>query len=185
MAEGQDLSKTKNYHLLLLFSACKYMNTQIKDLIEQTQERYLGMHEKPSSSYLNAEELGSLSSYVQSLPERLAVYKLLRDREVEILQSVADRIEREMPQADVADVERGIKNLILVVRYCAMAMTLNDESFLEEKLLKWMGRVARPNTRQIDAVLYKLLNQVLNQELTSSQLGLLQPLISKAQATLT
>lgn len=150
------------------------MDTKIKDLIEQAQERYL-----------RSDELGLLEAYVRSLPERLKLYQLLRDRELEILQSVADQVEGEIPSAEVANIESGLKNLLLVMRYCAMSMLLNDENFLKQRLLNWLEQImAQRDLRRINEALYKLLNQVLRQELSSSQLALLQPLITAAQVTL-
>jgi hypothetical protein len=136
------------------------MDAKIKDLIEQAQD-------------------------VKSLPERLTLYKLLRDREIEILQKVADRAEIELNKTDTADIESGIKNLILVMRYCAMGMLLNDENFLKQRLLRWLEQImALKEMRQINDVLYKLLNQILRQELSTHQLSLIQPLITTAQVTL-
>ncbi|CAN1213376.1 hypothetical protein TUMEXPCC7403_24435 [Tumidithrix helvetica PCC 7403] len=150
------------------------MSSQVQDLIDQANERYLG-----------TEEIGLLQSYVTSLPERLALYKLLRDRELEILQAVADRVEEEMPKQDTADLERGIKNLVLVMRYCAMSMLLNDENFLKQKLLGWLEQImSAHDLRRLNETLYKSLNQVLKKELSASQLALVQPLITAAQVTL-
>jgi len=150
------------------------MDAKIKDLIEQAQDRYL-----------KSDELDLLDGYVKSLPERLTLYKLLRDREIEILQKVADRAEIELNKTDTADIESGIKNLILVMRYCAMGMLLNDENFLKQRLLRWLEQImALKEMRQINDVLYKLLNQILRQELSTHQLSLIQPLITTAQVTL-
>jgi hypothetical protein len=150
------------------------MNTEIKDLIERAQDRYL-----------ETEELDLLEDYIQSLPERIDLYKLLRDRELDIMQSVADRTEGELPQIVAADLERGIKNLILVTRYCAMGMLLNDEDFIKVRLLKWLEQiVSQFDMRSLNDTLYKSLNQVLKEELSAEQLGLLQPSITSAQVTL-
>ncbi len=150
------------------------MDTKLKDLIEQAQERYL-----------KSEELGLLENYVHSLPDRLTLYKLLRDREVDILQKVADQIPNELPKVEESEVERGIKNLLLVLRYCAMGMLLNDENFLKQRLLKWLEQIMSVHDmRRLNEAMYKLLNQALRQELTPSQLALLQPLITTAQVTL-
>lgn len=150
------------------------MDTNIKDLIEQAQDRYL-----------KSDELGLLNDYVQSLPERLKLYQLLRDREIDILQKVADQTEIELPKTATVEIEHGIKNLILVLRYCAMGMLLNDENFIKQRLLRWLEQVmALQDMKQINEILYKQLNQVLRQELKASQLSLLQPLITTAQVTL-
>jgi hypothetical protein len=150
------------------------MNIEIQELIERAQE-----------SYLEAEELDALGTYVESLPERIDLYKLLRDREVDIMQAVADRTEGELPKVTEEDLERGIKNSILVFRYCAMGMLLNDEEFIKVRLLKWLEQiVSQFDMRSLNETLYKSLNHVLKEELSDEQLGLMQPLITSAQVTL-
>lgn len=150
------------------------MIPKIQELINQAQDRYLA-----------SDELGLMESYVSSLPDRLKLYKLIRDREIDILQSVADQVPSEIPSITVEDLEVGIKNLILVLRYSSMAMLLNDENFLKERLLNWLeGIMSMRDMRRLNDTLYKLLNQVLRQQFSPNQLALLQPLITAAQVTL-
>ncbi len=150
------------------------MIPKIQELINQAQDRYLA-----------SDELGLMESYVSSLPDRLKLYKLIRDREIDILQSVADQVPSELPNVTVEDLEIGIKNLVLVLRYSSMAMLLNDENFLKERLLSWLeGIMSMRDLRRLNDTLYKLLNQTLRQQFSPSQLALLQPLITAAQVTL-
>jgi hypothetical protein len=150
------------------------MIPKIQDLISQAQDRYLA-----------AEEIDLMESYISSLPNRLSLYKLIRDREIDILQEVADQAPKELPNITVEELEMGIKNLILVLRYCSMAMLLNDEGFLKERLLDWLeGIMSMRNMRRLNEVLYKLLNQGLNKQFSPAQMSLIQPLITSAQVTL-
>jgi hypothetical protein len=150
------------------------MDANIKDLIDKAQERYL-----------KANELDALDQYVRSLPARLQLYRHMRDREIPIIQAVADRVVEDLPNDETANIEKGIRNLALVTRYCAMGMLLNDEGFLKERLLGWLEQVmAQPDMRRVNESLYKNLNQVLRQELSAAQLELMQPLITAAQVTL-
>ncbi len=150
------------------------MIPKIQDLINQAQDRYLAVN-----------ELGLMESYISSLPDRLKLYKQLRDREIDLLQAVADQVSLELPNVTDAELESGIKNLILVLRYCSMAMLLNDESFLKERLLNWLeGIMSMRDMRRLNETLYKLLNQGLRQQFSPAQLTLLQPLITSAQVTL-
>jgi len=150
------------------------MIPKIQELINQAQDRYLA-----------TDELGLMESYVSSLPDRLKLYKFIRDREIDLLQAVADQVPAEIPNIVEADLEMGIKNLILVLRYCSMAMLLNDENFLKERLLNWLeGIMSMRDTRRLNETLYKLLNQGLRQSLSPNQLALIQPLITSAQVTL-
>jgi len=150
------------------------MIPKIQELIDQAQDRYLA-----------SDELGLIESYVISLPDRLNLYKLIRDREIDILQSVADQVPTELPNVTLEDLELGIKNLVLVLRYSSMAMLLNDENFLKERLLNWLeGIMSMRDLRWLNDTLYKLLNQILKQQFSPSQLALIQPLITTAQVTL-
>ncbi|MFM7885340.1 MAG: hypothetical protein ACKPCM_01300, partial [Pseudanabaena sp.] len=77
------------------------------------------------------------------------------------------------------------KNLVIVLRYSSMAMLLNDENFLKERLLNWLeGIMSMRDLCRLNDTLYKLLNQTLKQQFGSSQLALIQPLITAAQVTL-
>jgi hypothetical protein len=150
------------------------MMPKIQELINQAQDRYLA-----------TDELGLMESYISSLPDRLKLYKLIRDREIDLLQAVADQVPAELPNVTDAELETGIKNLILVLRYSSMAMLLNDENFLKQRLLNWLeGIMSMRDMRRLNETLYKLLNQGLRQQFSPPQLALIQPLITAAQVTL-
>ena len=150
------------------------MMPKIEELINQAQDRYLA-----------SDELGLMESYISSLPDRLKLYKIIRDREINLLQAVADQVSTELPSVTDEDLETGIKNLILVLRYSSMAMLLNDENFLKQRLLNWLeGIMSMHDMRRLNETLYKLLNQKLREQFSPSQLALIQPLITAAQVTL-
>lgn len=150
------------------------MMPKIQDLINQAQDRYLA-----------SDELGLMESYISSLPDRLKLYKLIRDHEIDLLQAVADQVPAELPSVTEQDLETGIKNLILVLRYSSMAMLLNDENFLKQRLLNWLENImSMRDMRRLNEILYKLLNQGLRQQFSPTQLALIQPLITAAQVTL-
>jgi len=148
---------------------------RVADLLQKTEDRFL-----------SPEEIAVLSDFVRGMPTRLQVYKKLRDREVPILQTVADQVEQELPSADAADLEKSISSLMLVLRYCGMALLMNsDEAFLKQRILRWLEQVSTAyNLRRINEVIFRSLNQLLPQEFSSAELGLLQPLITTAQVTL-
>lgn len=150
------------------------MNSQIEKLFENAESRYL----KP-------EELDILNHYVSSLPERLEVYRRLRDEEISIMQHVADQLQAAFPQEKQETLERCLKNALLVMRYCAMSMLLDDESFVQERLLDWLSQtLAVYNSQAVDATLYRLLNQAISQAFTPAQINLIKPSLSLAQRAL-
>src|SRR6478672_454670 len=147
------------------------MHQQLESLFDEAENRYL----KP-------EELGVLSQYVDSLPQRLETYRQLRDQELALMQQVADQLQAVMPQESIETLERSIKNALLVLRYCAMAMLLNDTSFVQNRLLNWLSRTVQTyNTQAVDMALYRLLNQRLTQVFNPQQLSLLKPSLALAQ----
>jgi hypothetical protein len=119
------------------------------------------------------------------LPERLETYKYLRDQEIQIMQPVADQLQAELPQEKIGNLERSIKNALLILRHCSMAMLLNDEAFVKNRLLGWLTQTSRAyNTQTIDSTLYRLLNQQLSQVLSPQQMSLLKPSLMLVQNAL-
>jgi Phycobilisome protein len=151
------------------------MNAEIKAIIEQAHDRYL-----------KAEDLGAFQAYINSLPDRLTLYRLLRDREISILQLVATQLEAVMPKVETKQLENGIKHLSLVLRYSAMAMLMQDLELLNQRLLNWLSQVVGlQETQSLNQELFGLLSKNLGKELSRPQLELLSPFLSQAQATLT
>ncbi|UBF26573.1 hypothetical protein K9N68_00735 [Kovacikia minuta CCNUW1] len=141
--------------------------------------------DKAENHYLSPEELGIINQYVESLPARLEAYRSLRDRELEIMQQVANQLQATMPQEKIENLERSLKNGLLLLRYCAMGMLLNDESFVQERLLGWLSAtLGFYNIQTIDTTLYRLLNQQLAQTISPIHVSLLNPMLTKAQNTL-
>lgn len=150
------------------------MHPQIATVFNEAEHRYL----KP-------EELKLLSQYVASMPERLDTYRNLRDRELEIMQAVADQLQADMPEESEENLERCIKHALLMLRNCALSLLLNDETLVQERFLSWVLPLAKIyDTKAIDAKLYRLLNQQLSKVLSAKQLSYLSPSLSLAQEAL-
>lgn len=150
------------------------MHPQLESVFDEAEKRYL----KP-------EELTVLNQYVGSLPNRLELYRQLRDREIDVMQTVADNLSASMPNASQANLERSIKNALLVLRYCAMGMLLEDQSFVQDKVSGWLkDSMQAYNTTEIDTQLYQLLDQQLAQVFDAQQMGLLRPMLELAQSKL-
>lgn len=147
------------------------MNSQLETILDEAENRYL----KP-------EELNLLSQYVESLPERLEAYRAIREKEIDLMQKVADQLQAEMPQEPVENLERCIKNTILVLRQCSMSMLLNDPDLIRLRLMGWLKQIAEAyQTSHIDSALYRLLEQQLQQQLSPKHLDLLTPLLTLAK----
>lgn len=151
------------------------MHSQLESLFDEAESRYL-----------KTEELNLLDQYVGSIPVRVEVYRRLRDQELAIMQQVADQLQVELPQEKTENLERSIKNALLALRYCAMAMLLNDDSFVQDRLLGWLSQTVQAyNMQSIDTVLYRSLNHRLSQILTPQQFNLISPHLTLVQNALT
>jgi hypothetical protein len=136
------------------------------------------------SRYLKIEELRLVAQYTSSIPERLTTYRNLRDRELEVMQWVADQLQAEMPQEPEVTLERSITNALLMLRHCGMAMLLNQDSIVKDRFLNWVKPTVEVyNSQAIDARLYQLLNQRLEQTL-GKHMALLSPTLLMAQNAL-
>ena len=140
--------------------------------------------DEAENHYFKAEDLKSIAQYVGSVPDRLTVYRNLRDRELEIMQWVADQLQADLPQAKEADLERSLKNALLLLRHCAMALLIDEEELIRDRFLNWViPTVEVYETQAIDRQLYQLLNQRLTQTL-GKHMSLLGPMLLKAQSAL-
>jgi len=150
------------------------MDSQLETLFDEAESRYL-----------KSEELQVLNQYVSSLPSRIDAYRTLRDRELEIMQWVADQLQVALPNERIENLERSIKNALLVLRYCAMGVLLNDEKFVQDKLQGWVTQAVQVfNTHAIDTALFRLLDQRLASVMSPQQVALLTPQLNRAKAIL-
>jgi hypothetical protein len=150
------------------------MHPKIEALMDEAENRYL----KP-------EEMEALKHYAVSIAQSLKVYESLRDQEVAIFQPIADQLVKAFPDVSQEILERSLKQWLLVLRYCAMAMLLNDREFLQQRLLDWLkGLVQTHQTGEIEAQLYQLLLSRLKSLLSPQALALLQPFLTQAQTSL-
>ncbi|PSN20607.1 hypothetical protein C7271_01400 [filamentous cyanobacterium CCP5] len=140
------------------------------------------LFDEPEKRYLNADELSALSQYVSSVPERLSIYRQLRDQEVEILQPVVNTIQQQMPEVAESTLERSIQNIMLILRYAAMAMLIDDVDFMDKRLYGWLPEMVKAfGTHTLNQKLFELLNQKLAQTLSPQHLNLLKPNLDRAQ----
>lgn len=149
------------------------MNETIQSLLYDADERYL-----------KAGDIVAFKNYTSSLSQRLETYELLRDKEIVIFQPIANQLLNSFPDQQ-QDLERSLKNWLAVLRYCAMAMLLNNPEFLERRLLEWLTDIVQVHQIQaIDTALYTALQKQLSQILADKQYSLLQPFLTQAAARL-
>jgi hypothetical protein len=150
------------------------MNPQITSVLDKADNRYL-----------KSDEIKLIGQYVASMPERLDTYRSLRDCELEVMQAVVEQLQVEFPQESEENLERCIKNALLMLRYCALSLLVNDETIVQHRFLDWVKPLSKAfETKAIDSKLYRLLNQQLSKTLSPKQMGYLSPSLSLAQESL-
>lgn len=138
--------------------------------------------DEAENRYLKVDEIKLIGQYVASMPERLDTYRNLRDQEIEIMQAVVEQLQAEFPQETEENLERCIKTALLMLRYCALSLLVNDETLVQHRFLDWAKPLNQAyETQVIDSKLYRLLNQQLSQSLSPKQMSYLSPSLSLAQ----
>jgi len=150
------------------------MHPEIEVLLDHAETRFL-----------NTEELAAFKRYAATLAQRLKVYEFLRDKEVAIFQPIANQLQETFPQEKQENLERSLTHWLLALRHCGMAMLLNDSFFLEQRLLEWLsGIVQAHQSQEIEATIWKLLQERLKEILSEQAIAILQPFLDQAKSTL-
>lgn len=143
------------------------------------------LFDEADSRYLKPPALKEVTTYVASLTERVSAYRLMRDRELKIMQTVADHLTASLPDESIARVEQTLKMAILILRHSSMAMLMEDANYLEERFLPYLRETREIHaTESVDALLYPALRNQLNQLFNDRQLALLTPYLDQAQRVL-
>jgi len=140
------------------------------------------LFDEPEKAYLQTDELNALSQFVSSLPERISLYQRLRNEEVTLMQSVADALQQQFSREPEEKLKRSRQNAILMVRYAAMAMLMDDVDLVTKRLETWLPEIiAAYETRDIDATLYRLIRAQFAGRFSPTQMALLSPGIDAAE----
>lgn len=149
------------------------MHSDLEQFFHRSEDRYL---QQP--------EMIDFQHHIGLLAKRLDTYKCLRDREIDYFQPVAEKLLQAFPQ-DISILERALTHWLSVMRYCAMAMLLNNPEFLQHRLLEWLADIVQAH--EIEALeqhLYQLLQAQLKRILSEEQLALVNPFLRQAQTVL-
>jgi hypothetical protein len=150
------------------------MHPEIEVLLDQAENRFL-----------KAEELTAFKRQAATLAQRLKIYEFLREKEASIFQPVANKLQEAFPDEKQEILERSLKHWLLILRYCAMAMLLNDRDFLEQRLLDWIsGLVEAHQTQKIELTICNLLQNRIKEMLSEQARAILQPFLDQAQSIL-
>lgn len=147
------------------------MHPELLSLLETAEQRYL-----------EPKEIELYRRHAASLSRRLQTYEILREQETKIFQAIADQLVQVLPNESEQNLERCLKYWLLIVRYMATGMLLNDISYLENRLQGWVkGLLETYETAPIDVQIYQLLIQELKKHLSPDDLRLLEPVLQKTK----
>ncbi|MDX2272494.1 MAG: hypothetical protein NW237_11195 [Cyanobacteriota bacterium] len=135
--------------------------------------------------YLQPPELAQLKSYVTGWTERLHVYRALRDQEEVLVKQVLAQLQQEMMPLPPQVVGLCQRDLMLILRHSSLAMLLQNEAMLKERLVDWMEEHVRLyNLQSLYEKAFRSLQQSLKQQLSAGELELIRPYVTQAQVAL-
>ncbi len=140
---------------------------------------------EPEKGYLKPEDLNLLSQFVSSLPNRINLYRRLRNEEIALLQPVADALERRFPQESPDKLKRAVQNGMLIVRCVAMAMLTDDAALVTQRLKTWLPELITAfDTLTLDQAMQQLIREQFSGRFTPQEMALLLPGLEAATALL-
>jgi len=136
------------------------------------------------SRYLKPDAIVEVSQYMSSLRERTSLYRTIRDQEITWMQPIADELEQCFPTEQVDRLENSLRNAMLSLRHCAMAMLMDDLIYLEVHFLTWFEESIKIHgTLAIDSHIHSALLEQLSQVLNTSQMRLLTPFLHEIESS--
>ncbi|MCF2970634.1 hypothetical protein L1047_05420 [Synechococcus sp. Nb3U1] len=135
--------------------------------------------------YLKPDELSQLKSHILGWPKRQHVYRILREREGQMVGRTLNALKQEMPSLSGQVLELCQRHLLLLLRHSAMAMLLQDEELLKERLIEWMEEEVRLyGLQSVYEIAYRIFQQELKDHLAPGELEFIRPLITQVQVAL-
>lgn len=154
------------------------MLSQCESLVQSTDSRYA-----------TDDELIFLLHYRKSYAKRLSLYKKIAHLEQSIVEATYQQIQKKVPQIlrnRKQDISRKWKqDALRTIRYCAMAVLLDDPDNFREKYLLWFQTIMDAfNSRQSCDVTYSIMKEVVKEQFTPEELEMLIPMLQLVQETL-
>lgn len=150
------------------------MHSSLSSLLYEAEERYL-----------EDEDLNNFKSEVDKLSNSIAIHDAIKQHEIQIFQEVADRAIQEFSQTEESAIEAALGNWITILRYCTMALVLDNRDYLDLRLLEWLqGLVKVRQDGAMQVRIYQLLSEQLSQILSAEQKSAIEPLLERANRSI-
>jgi hypothetical protein len=138
--------------------------------------------ERTDGNYVSAKDLQLLDKSLSSWQSRKIAYNSVQRKEADIIKEAVaamrsgDRFESK--PFDSLGVDRCQRDMTLGLRCCALAMLLEDEELLKDRVLYWQQNIFL--AMQLNYQGYKFLGQAVKSLLPSNQAELIIPYMQMA-----
>lgn len=139
--------------------------------------------------YASDAELQFMSDYVKSFNLRLQTYQKLQELESKLLEQTYAKMRSLDPTLFMQGKEdfthKWKTDTTRTLRYIAVAVLINDPDTLRERLLLWFQTILHAfGMEQAAGVTYQILQEVVKQDLTPPQAGLVCPILELTRRSL-
>lgn len=102
--------------------------------------------------YLEAQELYPLEQYVQTYVARLEAYQVLRDNSDKLVIAALRKLAATYPELIQQHGARCKYDMTEVLRYIAIAILRDDETFFKEQMMVWLDTILLAHKRNTHCV---------------------------------
>ncbi len=142
-------------------------------------EQYLYRAEE---QYLQSNELDDYRGYLAQFAEKVKVYEIIREQEIFLFKILADELQEQYPEERSQVLCEAISQWSLVLKYCCMAMILDNPEYLTARVDHWLRELISLRAEpQMDQLLYTTLVEILPEVLLDEQVALIQPFIEQVK----
>ncbi len=138
--------------------------------------------ERADGNYVSAQDLRLLDNALSSWQARKGAYNALQQKEAEIIKEAVESMRNGEPfeakPMDSLGVDRCQRDMTMGLRCCALAMLMQDEEMLKDRVLYWQQNIFL--AMQLNYQGYKFLWQAVKSQLPIDQAGLLNPYLKMA-----
>lgn len=143
------------------------VNSQLDDLISQSEGRYL-----------TSSELQSTKQYLQTVLERSKIYELLKDKSDPLVRLALKKFMTLHPEIMKKHGKRCYYDMTEVMRYMALSILRDDEQFFKDAIALWETNILTAYQKQNPClVCYRCLQDVIHEHLPSNITKYIDPYI--------
>lgn len=139
--------------------------------------------------YASDEELLFLREYLQSARLRFQLYQKLQKLEVQVVQTVLERLKAEDPtllQVGGQDLTaKWQRDTVRTLRYIAASLLINDTEIFKERMLLWFQTIMRSfQTQRSCEATYRVMQAVIKRHLSAEEAELVCPILELSRSML-